>query len=146
MVNQLLTEQETRIQHWRQALLDALGPNIRVIIDMIPEVAWITGPQPPVPELGATEAQDRVHRSFQHFIAVFARPEHPLVVFDDLQWADTPSLALMEVLCADPDSRSLLMIGAYRDNEVSASHPLILTLHRLREAGARLHTRYCWGR
>ncbi|MCC8994867.1 MAG: diguanylate cyclase [Candidatus Contendobacter sp.] len=141
LVNQLLTEQETRIQHWRQALLDALGPNIRVIIDMIPEVAWITGPQPPVPELGATEAQNRFSRSFQHFIAVFARPEHPLVVFvDDLQWADTPSLALMEVLCADPDSRSLLMIGAYRDNEVSASHPLILTLHRLREAGARLHT------
>lgn len=141
LIQQLLTEPEARIQHWRQALADALGANARVIGDVIPEVEWITGPLPPVPELGPTEAQNRFTRSFQQFIGVFARPEHPLVVFvDDLQWADGPSLGLIEVLCADPSIHGLLMIGAYRDNEVSAAHPLMLSLQRLRETGVRLQT------
>ena len=141
LVSQILTEREDQIQHWREALGNALGNNAQVIIDVIPNVEWIMGPQPPVPELGATEAQNRFSRSFQQFIAVFARPEHPLVVFlDDLQWADAPSLALMGLLCANPDSHNLLIIGAYRDNEVSASHPLTLTLNRIRDEGAAVQT------
>ncbi len=141
LVSQILTEREDQIQYWRESLNAALGSNARVITDVIPNVEWILGPQPPVPELGAAEAQNRFSRSFQRFIAVFARPEHPLVVFlDDLQWADAPSLALMEVLCANPESCHLLMMGAYRDNEVSASHPLALTLNRMREEGAPVQT------
>jgi diguanylate cyclase (GGDEF)-like protein len=141
LVSQILTEREAQIQHWRAALIAALGSNAQVIIDVIPHVEWIVGPQPPVPELGATEAQNRFSRSFQQFIAVFARAEHPLVVFlDDLQWADAPSLALMGLLCANPDSCNLLMIGAYRDNEVSPSHPLTLTLNRIRDEGAPVQT------
>ncbi len=141
LVSQMLTEREAQIQHWREALMAALGSNARVIIDVIPGVEWIIGPQPPAPELGSIEAQNRFSQSFQQFIGVFARPEHPLVIFlDDLQWADAASLALMELLCANPDSRNLLMIGAYRDNEVSASHPLVLTLNRIRDAGAPVET------
>ncbi len=141
LVSQLLTEREEQIRYWREELSAALGNNARVIIDVIPNVEWIMGPQPPVPELGATEAQNRFSRSFQQFIAVFARPEHPLVVFlDDLQWADAPSLALMDLLCANPDSHNLLIIGAYRDNEVSASHPLTLTLNHIRDEGAAVQT------
>lgn len=141
LVSQLLTEREEQIGYWREALGAALGNNARVIIDVIPNVEWIMGSQPPVPALGATEAQNRFSQSFQQFIAVFARPEHPLVVFlDDLQWADAPSLALMSLLCANPDSHNLLIIGAYRDNEVSASHPLTLTLNHIRDAGAAVQT------
>lgn len=137
LVSQLLTEREEQVHHWRETLMAALGSNARVIIDVIPDVEWITGPQPPTPELGPAEAQNRFSRSFQQFIGVFARPEHPFVIFlDDLQWADAASLALMEQLCTNPDSRNLLMIGAYRDNEVSASHPLALTLNRIRDTGA----------
>ena len=141
LVSQMLTEREEQVQHWRETLLAALGSNARVIIDVIPGVEWITGPQPPAPELGPAEAQNRFSQSFQQFIGVFARPEHPLVIFlDDLQWADAASLALMELLCNHPDSHNLLMIGAYRDNEVSASHPLALTLNRIRDAGAPVET------
>lgn len=137
LVNQILTEREDQIQLWREELSSALGNNVQVIIDVIPNVEWIMGPQPPLPELGATEAQNRFSQSFQQFISVFARPEHPLVVFlDDLQWADSPSLSLMDLLCANPDSRNLLIIGAYRDNEVSASHPLTLTINHIRDEGA----------
>ena len=141
LVSQLLTEREDQIQVWREALSAALGNNARVIIDVIPNVQWIMGSQPPVPALGATEAQNRFSQTFQQFIAVFARPEHPLVVFlDDLQWADAPSLALMTLLCTNRDSHNLLIIGAYRDNEVSASHPLTLTLNHIRDEGAAVHT------
>ncbi len=141
LVSQILTEKEEQIQHWRDALNAALGNNARVIIDVIPNVEWIIGSQPPLPELGAAEAQNRFSRTFQQFIAVFARPEQPLVIFlDDLQWADAPSLALMELLCVNQDSRNLLMIGAYRDNEVSASHPLSLMLNRIRDEGAPVQT------
>jgi predicted ATPase/GAF domain-containing protein len=141
LTSQILTEPEEQIRQWREALNAALGNNASVIIDVIPNIEWIMGPQPAVPELGATEAQNRFSRSFQQFISVFASPEHPLVVFlDDLQWADAPSLALMELLCANPDSRNLLMIGAYRDNEVSVSHPLTLTLNLIRDEGAQVQT------
>ena len=141
LVSQLLTEREDQIQVWRDALSAALGNNARVIIDVIPNVQWIMGSQPPVPALGATEAQNRFSQSFQQFIAVFARPQHPLVVFlDDLQWADAPSLALMALLCTNRDSHNLLIIGAYRDNEVSVSHPLTLTLNHIRDEGAAVQT------
>jgi PAS domain S-box-containing protein len=140
LMRQLLTESEADIANWRKALLEALGPNGQVIIEVIPEVELITGPQPAVPELGPAEAQNRFNLVFQNFIRVCTRPEHPLVVFlDDLQWADGASLKLLELLMTTPESQYLFLIGAYRDNEVGEAHPLRLTLADIQKAGATLN-------
>jgi predicted ATPase/signal transduction histidine kinase/CheY-like chemotaxis protein len=141
LVRQLLTESETQLQTWKQKLIAALGNNGQVIIDVIPEVELILGKQPAVPQLSPTESQNRFNLVFQNFIGVFTSPEHPLVIFlDDLQWADSASLKLIELLMTDSDSQYLLMIGAYRDNEVSPTHPFIQTLERIQQAGARVST------
>jgi predicted ATPase/signal transduction histidine kinase/tRNA A-37 threonylcarbamoyl transferase component Bud32 len=135
LMRQLLTENATRRQQWQEKLLLALGASGQVIIDVIPEVELIIGKQPEVLQLGATESQNRFNRVFQQFIQVFAQPEHPLVVFlDDLQWADSGSLKLLQVLMTS-NTKSLLLIGAYRDNEVSSTHPLIQRLLEIEKAG-----------
>ena len=140
LINQLLTENDRQIASWKHQLLDALIPNAQVIIDVIPEVQFIIGPQPEVPQLGPTESQNRFNRVFQQFLKVFCQPQHPVVLFlDDLQWADSASLKLMQLLISDSDSQYLLIIGAYRDNEVNPTHPLIQTLEKIRESGANLH-------
>jgi len=137
LIQQLLTESGEQIAIWQAKLLTALGNNAQVIIDVIPEVERIIGTQPDVPQLGPTESQNRFNRLFQQFIHVFCKPEHPLVVFlDDLQWADSASLKLIQLLANDPDSQYLLLIGAYRDNEVNTTHPLILTLEEIQKSGA----------
>ncbi len=139
LIRQLLTESEAQLQTWKQKLLDALGNNGQVIIDVIPEVELIMGEQPPVPQLGPTESQNRFNLVFQNFIGIFTKKKHPLVIFlDDLQWADSPSLKLIELLMTDIDSQYVLMIGAYRDNEVSATHPLMLTLEQIQKINARV--------
>ena len=136
LMRMLLTEPGDRLQHWQDSLLRAIGRNGQVIIDVIPEVELIMGQQPPLPELGAAEAQNRFNRVFQSFIQVFTQPEHPLVLFlDDLQWADAASLKLIQVLMTDPDSQYLLLIGAYRDHEVSPIHPLVKTLEDIQQSG-----------
>jgi predicted ATPase/serine phosphatase RsbU (regulator of sigma subunit) len=140
LINQLLTENDRQIASWKHQLLDALIPNAQVIIDVIPEVEFIIGPQPEVPQLGSTEAQNRFNRVFQQFLKVFCQPQHPVVLFlDDLQWADAASLKLMQLLMSDSDSQYLLIIGAYRDNEVNPTHPLIQTLEKIRESGANFN-------
>jgi predicted ATPase/signal transduction histidine kinase/FixJ family two-component response regulator/tRNA A-37 threonylcarbamoyl transferase component Bud32 len=140
LILQLLTEGEAEIQNWKEKLLAALGDNGKVIIDVIPEVELIIGKQPPVAELGATEAQNRFSRVFKQFIGVFTTKKHPLVVFlDDLQWADSASLKLIELLITDSDSKYLLLIGAYRDNEVFPTHPTIQTIDKIRQTGATVN-------
>ncbi|MEP0754833.1 AAA family ATPase [Trichocoleus sp. Lan] len=135
LVRQLLTETQEKIDFWKTQLLESLGCNGQVIIDVIPEVELIIGKQPPVPELAPTEAQNRLNLVFQKFLSVFTTKDHPLVLFlDDLQWADSASLKLIYLLMTDPDSKYLLMIGAYRNNEVSATHPLMLTLDELKKS------------
>ncbi|WP_414581944.1 AAA family ATPase [Scytonema sp. PCC 10023] len=137
LIQQLLTESVDKINDWKAKILEALGSNGQVIIDVIPEVERIIGVQPDVPQLGPTESQNRFNRLFQQFIHVFTKPEHPLVLFlDDLQWADLASLKLIQLLACEPNSQYLLLIGAYRDNEVSASHPLMLTLEEIQHKGA----------
>ncbi|HBB34656.1 MAG TPA: hypothetical protein DC064_23450, partial [Cyanobacteria bacterium UBA9273] len=132
----LLTESASQLQSWREKLLKALGANGQVIIDVIPEVELIVGQQPEVPQLGPTETQNRFNRVCQDFVKVFTQKEHPLVIFlDDLHWADAASLNLMQQLMADSDSQYLLLIGAYRDNEVSLTHPLIQTLEAIQQTG-----------
>src|SRR4028118_894006 len=141
LIRQLLTETEAQLQTWKQKLLDALSSNGQVIIDVIPEVELIIGEQSPVPQLGPTESQNRFNLVFQNFIGVFTNKEHPLVIFlDDLQWADSASLKLIQLLMTDSDSQYLLMIGAYRDNEVSPTHPLMQTLEQIQQTGTRVST------
>ncbi|MEM8674445.1 MAG: AAA family ATPase [Cyanobacteria bacterium P01_G01_bin.67] len=140
LIEQLLTESEARLKTWQDKLQGALGVNGQVIVDIIPEVALIIGKQSAIPKLQPTEAQNRFNLVFQNFIQVFDQSEHPLVIFlDDLQWADLASLKLMKLLINAPDINSLLLIGAYRDNEVNAAHPLMLTVEEIKESGTDIN-------
>lgn len=140
LLRQLLTESAERFTYWRTQMLEALGANAQVIIEVIPEVEQLIGPQPPSPELAPAEAQTRFNRVFGQFIQVFCQAAHPLVLFlDDLQWADAASLRLIELLLSDPTRQYLLLIGAYRDNEVSAAHPLIATIAEVEKSGRTIH-------
>ncbi len=135
LVGQLLTESEAQISSWREKLLVALGENGQVIVDVIPELELIIGPQPVVSELAPIESQNRFNWVFQNFILVFTQASHPLVIFlDDLQWADRATLQLIQLLMTLSDSHHLFVIGAYRDNEVSEAHPLMLTLDEICKA------------
>ncbi|MEH2094209.1 trifunctional serine/threonine-protein kinase/ATP-binding protein/sensor histidine kinase [Nostoc sp.] len=143
LIQQLLTENEAQIQVWKEKLLTALGENGQVIINVIPEVELIIGTQSSVTQLGAAESQNRFNRVFGQFIGVFTTQDHPLVVFlDDLQWADSASLNLIELLMTDSDAyggkprKYLFLIGAYRDNEVSPTHSLMLSLDKIQSSGA----------
>jgi PAS domain S-box-containing protein len=139
LVRPLLSKNENELQRWRKALCDALDPNGLLIVDLVPELRHIIGEQPPVPELPPQEAQRRFQLVFRHFIGVFARPEHPLALFlDDLQWLDAATLDLLEDLLTRNDLQHLLLIGAYRDNEVSATHPLLRKLDTIRKGGGIL--------
>jgi predicted ATPase/signal transduction histidine kinase/ActR/RegA family two-component response regulator len=132
LIGQLLTEPEERLAAWRQALRDALGPNARVLVDVAPDLALLIGPQPPVPHLGPVETEHRFHLVFQSFLEVLCSVEHPLVVFlDDLQWADAASLRLVKLMMTDPRVHHLLVIGAHRDGEVDAAHPMAVMLDQL---------------
>jgi len=140
LMSQLLTASEAEIAEWRDKLLQALGANGQIMIEVIPELELIIGPQPPVVSLSPKEAQNRFNLVFQNFIAVFTRKEHPLAIFlDDLQWADSASLQLLQLLTSQTDSQFLLVIGAYRDNEVDASHPLRAAIATLEQSGVPIH-------
>lgn len=137
LVNQILSAPEKVVSYWRERLSSALGENANVIIDIIPEIELIMGEQPPVLELPAVDAQNRFDYLFRRFVSVFACSEHPLVIFtDDLQWADLATLQLAQSILLDPDIEYLLWIGAYRDNEVDATHPLSHLQKELEEAGS----------
>ncbi|MEH2368587.1 ATP-binding sensor histidine kinase [Nostoc sp.] len=139
LIGQLLTESDGKIQQWRNKILDAVGENGQVIIEVIPELSKIIGEQAPAIELSGTSAQNRFNLLFQQFTQVFTSFEHPLVIFlDDLQWADSASLKLMQLLMAD--TGHLLIIGAYRDNEVHTGHPLMLALGDIAESQAKINT------
>ncbi|MDO9067520.1 MAG: ATP-binding sensor histidine kinase [Deltaproteobacteria bacterium] len=141
LVNQILTESDEAIARWKKQLVEALDRNGQVIIDVIPEVQQIIGEQQPLPELPSAESQNRFNMVFRQFVGVFARKEHPLVIFtDDLHWADTASLKLVQNIISAHDTRHILLIGAYRDNEVNGTHPLIHTLNEIRSSGATLHS------
>ncbi|HIK15353.1 MAG TPA: PAS domain S-box protein [Leptolyngbyaceae cyanobacterium M33_DOE_097] len=139
LVQQLLSEPDEQVEVWRSRLLTALGSNGQIIIDVIPEVELIIGKQSPIPEVGATEAQNRFNLTFQRFVRAFCAKEHPLVIFlDDLQWIDSVTLKLIELILLDEQIQYLFLIGAYRDNELTPTHPLVLTLESLRNQGAVL--------
>ena len=137
MVKQLLTLTEEHLEPWRSKLQDALGSNGQIIIDLLKEVELIIGSQPPLPKLAPVEAEHRFHLVFINFIKVFCDPEHPLVIFlDDLQWADKASLQLIEILTnPNNDTKNLLIIGSYRDNEVNLGHALLDSLKKVAHQG-----------
>ena len=139
LVREILGKSDAEMGQWRSALLDALGPNGQLMVNLIPELALIIGEQPPVPELPQQEWQSRFQLVFRRFLGVFARPEHPLALFlDDLQWLDSATLDLIEHLLLHPDVRHLFLVGAYRDNEVGPSHPLARMLARIQGAGGEV--------
>ncbi|MEM9091904.1 MAG: serine/threonine-protein kinase PknK [Cyanobacteria bacterium P01_F01_bin.53] len=141
LINQLLGEGDAALDLWRSQIMAAVGENGQVLIDVMPELVHIIGPQPIVPDLPSEAAQIRFHRLFCQFIQLFTTPAHPLVIFlDDLQWADSASLDLLKVLIGETAAGYLLLVGAYRDNEVFPAHPLMLTVDLIHQQGIPLNT------
>jgi PAS domain S-box-containing protein len=159
LIRPLLAKSETELASWRVALTAALGLNGALMVTLVPELEHIIGPQPPVADLPPRDEQRRFQLVFRRLLGVFARPEHPLALFlDDLQWLDAATLDLLEdLLTSDladqsgsdpaeqklrrtlqPDLRHLLLIGAYRDDEVTPTHPLIRRIAAIRQAGGRV--------
>ncbi|MBN3759330.1 AAA family ATPase [Burkholderia sp. Ac-20365] len=140
LVRDLLSKSDAEIEPWRRVLLDALAPNGQLIVNLIPELALIIGEQPGVPALPPQETQNRFQIVFRRFLGVFAQHAHPLALFiDDLQWLDTATLDLLEHLVTHPDVKHVLLVGAYRDNEVDDAHPLARTLRAIERAGGNVH-------
>ncbi|MCP4135241.1 MAG: AAA family ATPase [bacterium] len=138
---QILSEGDAKINRWKNKILPVLGPNGKIVTDVIPLFELILGKQQELPTLGPVESQNRFNLVFQGFVEILAAKEHPLVVFlDDLQWADAASLHLIKLFTSDPDIKHLFMIGAYRHNETPGSHPLILTLDEIKKSGVIINT------
>jgi PAS domain S-box-containing protein len=137
LIQSLLGKSEAELSRWCDALRKALDPNGQLIVDLVPNLELIIGKQLPVPEISPQDAQRRFQFVFQRFLGVFARPEHPLALFlDDLQWLDGATLDLLEDLLTRSELRYLMLIGAYRDNEVDPGHPLTWKLEAIRKTGA----------
>jgi len=135
LVRQILGQNEAQVSRWRDALQTALGANGQLLTTLIPELEFLIGKQPTAKELPPQEALNRFQTLLRRFLCVFAQAEHPLVLFlDDLQWMDAATLELLEHLLAEPEVRHLLLIGAYRDSEVDALHPLMRMLDAMRRS------------
>jgi predicted ATPase len=140
LLRSLLAQSDVELGRWRDALREALCDNAQLIVNLVPELELVIGKQRPVPDLPPQDAQRRFQLVFRRFLGVFARAEHPLALFlDDLQWLDTATLDLLESVITDAEVSHLLLVGAYRDNEVAPGHPLLRTLEVIRAAGTRLH-------
>ncbi|MEG5065831.1 AAA family ATPase [Microcoleus sp. B3-A4] len=141
LIGQLLSEPDAKIEQWKSEILATMGENAGAIVEVVPELKFLIGEQPPVAELSGSAAQNRFNLLFEKFIQVFTTQEHPLVIFlDDLQWADSGSLKLIQLLMSNVGSSYLFLIGAYRDNEVFPAHPLMLTLADIEKAAATVNT------
>jgi len=126
LIREILGKSEAELSGWRTAILNAVGLNGQLMVNVIPELELIIGKQPPLPEVPVTEAESRFHTVFRSFLAVFAREDHPLALFlDDLHWIDAATLKLLEDFALHRGVQNVLLVGAYRDNEVSDSHPLM---------------------
>ena len=140
LVRGLLAKSDRDLAPWRDALRDALEPNAWLLTEMVPELALVIGEQSPVPDVPPQAARRRFQLVLRRFLGVFARPEHPLALFlDDLQWLDAATLDLVEDLLTQAEMKHLLLVAAYRDNEVGTAHPLTRRLQALRQAGAQVH-------
>ncbi|MBD3562640.1 AAA family ATPase, partial [Planktothrix sp. FACHB-1355] len=141
LMGQILSASDIELARWKEQILATVGENGQVLIEVIPELECIIGPQPPIVELVGSASQNRFNLLFGKFIRVFTKKEHPLVIFlDDLQWADSASLNLLKLLMSESEAGYLLVLGAYRDNEVFPAHPLMLTLNEIRKQDVNLNT------
>jgi predicted ATPase/signal transduction histidine kinase/ActR/RegA family two-component response regulator len=139
LMGQLLSESDRQLQTWKTEILAVVGDNGQVLIDVIPELERIIGKQLPAPELSGSAAQQRFNLLMQKFVRLFTTAAHPLVLFlDDLQWADLASLNLLQSLMQD--AGYLLVLGAYRDNEVSPIHPSMLAIEEIEKTGITVNT------
>ncbi len=139
LIGQLLSTSDAQLQVWKSQILEAVGENGQVLMAVIPELERIIGEQPSVTELSDSAAQNRFNLLIQKFLWLFATVDRPLVIFlDDLQWADAASLDLLQILMQD--TRHLLVIGAYRDQEVSSMHPLMLAVNEMQKTGVIVNT------
>jgi predicted ATPase/signal transduction histidine kinase len=140
LVRSLLSQGEAELGRWRDSFSEALGSNGQLIVNLVPELELIIGKQPAVSDLPPQAAKNRFQMVFRRFLGVFAQKEHPLALFlDDLQWLDSATLDLLEHLITHSEVRHLMLVGAYRDNEVGPSHQLIRTLEAIRKTDARVH-------
>src|SRR5262249_24048090 len=136
LVRRVLTKPESELNRWRDDLRQAVEPNGALLVDLIPELRFILGEQPPAPDVPLHAAKLRFQTTLCRLIGVFARDDHPLALFiDDLQWLDAASLDLLEDLLVQSDVKYLLLVGAYRDSEVDAAHPLMRKLASMRDNG-----------
>lgn len=120
------------VNRLREKLNEAVEGNGQLLVELLPDLEFFLGSQASPPNLHSAENQQRFNRLFTRFVAVFAQEKEPLVLFlDDLQWADTGALNLIETLLTDTRLNSFLFVGAYRDNEISESHPLSELIKRL---------------
>lgn len=139
LCRELLAAGEETLGRWRDRIREALGANGRLIVDVVPELELIIGPQPPVLELDPHEGQNRFEVVFSAFVRVFARADHPLVVFlDDMQWADGATLGLLKILARPGQLPNLQLILAFRDSEVGASHPFQMAVDAMAAGGAAI--------
>ncbi|WNG13823.1 AAA family ATPase [Cystobacter fuscus] len=139
LVQQLLAGSEEELGRWREQVNRAWGVEGQALVELVPQLEVLVGPQPALQQVPPNEAQQRFHRVVRQFLSVFATPEHPMVVFlDDLQWADLASLQWLAWMMSQPELLPVLWIGAYRDNEVSPTHSLMQVLEEARKAGARM--------
>jgi hypothetical protein len=139
LIRQILVKNETEVDQWRSALAEALGAHGQLMVELVPELEFIIRKQPVVPDLPPQEAQNRFKLVFRRFLGAFATAEHPLALFlDDLQWVDAATLDFIEQLVTHAEVRHLLLVGAYRDNEVGPAHPLLRKLESIKTADARV--------
>jgi tRNA A-37 threonylcarbamoyl transferase component Bud32 len=137
----LLMESAETLANWQTKILNAVGNNGQIIIDVIPDLELVIGTQAAVAKVGPSEAQNRFNLFFLNFVKALCDKEHPFILFiDDLQWVDSASLGLLKSMMLDDEMRHLLIIGAYRDNEVDSSHPFIMLVSELQKANATINT------
>lgn len=133
LVGQILLRGEEQQKYWKRNILKAVGNSGQLILEMMPELEELIGPQPSLPALPMNESKNRFDQVFNSFIRSFASEDHPLCIFlDDLQWLDSTTRRWVESTLLDPSLRHLMIICAYRENEVSPSHPMMMMVERLR--------------
>jgi len=140
LVRQVLAKSESEVGEWRAALLEAVGASGQLVANLVPELEYLIGRQPPVPDLPPHDAKHRLQMVIRQFLGAFTRAGQPLALFlDDVQWLDAATLDLLGHLITRAEAGSLLLIAAYRDNEVTPTHPLVRTIETIRATRARVH-------
>jgi len=141
LIDRILGEGGERINIWKEELLKALGGSGKYLTYAMPRLEHIIGKQPEIPELESDEVKNQFNVVFRNFINVFAKAEHPLVIFlDDMQWADVASLTLIRNFVTGSDVKHLLLIVAYRDNEIDETHPFAKLLGKVKKEGVNINT------